>query len=227
MNNHSSESRPLTPQETKAHFLDIEEWLKAGSRLRAPHDRQGWRTGTEQAVVIWLLGFLTEDLSTLSLGQRSDRTWEVFRFSFDCGLHEGSHTSMTRQPSELEWPSIVALQADTSQALAQFLETDAVDFPEGVGAFRISRRALAQRTPYFSSHSLKAAFFYHTARLLAKYGDRLRACKGCNALMLVKRANKFFCSQGCQIKTFIRAKRADAKKRLTATRGRAKHATKR
>ena len=149
------------------------------------------------------------NLKSYAAGQKLNAQWEVLRFSVDGGTWVFRDKPMFRwHPSWLEWPKIEALKDKALKTVTGFIDKGSVTFPAGKGDMRI---ITGYPSPLFEGHDLQASFFYVMGHLMARFGPRIRKCKGCEVFMLIGRKDKSFHSASCQVTTYIREKRNKAK----------------
>jgi hypothetical protein len=190
---------------------DQEEFGKAAKRLTANAATYG---GEEPAALAWFLDFLQARVEGFSAGQRDDKMWEILRFIADGGQAQknyGQSPALYFQPPdtpENKMAALDVLQAHAIEVVQRYLTTGVADFPIGEGAFKIAR---GYHSIIFGARSLTAGFYFMAAKLMARYGERVKICKGCRRLMLVGRKDKRYHSESCRISDFVRRKRANAK----------------
>jgi hypothetical protein len=212
----------------------LEEMDKAASRITSTFALHG---GTEPAAVAWLLNFISRDVFSLKDWEREEALWNVIRFAADGGQRgadygqSGGLTFRTPETSEQKTEALRDIQQNVVDAVDKYLKVGVASFPEDQSGFTIAR---GYPSLLFSGRSLRAAFFYMAAQLLARYGHRIKRCEGCPSIMLTGRKDQRFHSKICQIGTFVRKKRAEAKsqakgkkKKVILNKGRIRHGKKR
>lgn len=191
--------------------LDAQEMDKAASRITSTFALHG---GTEPAAVAWLLSFISKDVFTLKEWEREEALWNVVRFAADGGQRgadygqSGGLTFQLPKTSEQKNETLRDLQQEVFNAVDRYLRVGVASFPEDRAGFTIAR---GYSSLLFSGRSLRTAFFYMAAQLLARYGHRIKRCEGCPLIMLTGRKDQRFHSKTCQIGAFVRKTRAKEK----------------
>ena len=212
----------------------IEEWSKAAKRLTQAHLEHG---GRAPAALAWGVDFAQLSLAELSAGQRSDKAWEISRFSFDGGLvFTGDNMqpdtkilgfgieSTTIGPISLD--SMARIQKTVRSALNAFLDDGTTTFPPIEGSFTVTNSRTSDQGRVRFGGSLEATFYFMVGQLLAHYGGLLRRCNKCGTLVLVGRKDKRYCSQSCQIADW-KLDNPERPEKRKAKKGGKRHCTKR
>jgi hypothetical protein len=211
----------------------VSEWIKAGERITATRALHG---GKEPAALAWLLAFTQKAVSGLSGAEYAVLLWEVRRFSFDGGIigpddpasaivQHGTVISLTDENSR---PTIERLQTALRTAIEEFLTNGmaTLSIDGQIVIHSQSRGPGGFQGVHFEGRNTESSVYFMASHLLGRYGDRIRKCEGCGTLILAGRRDKRFCSQTCQVSTFIRLKRLKAKQAAGHRKKGVKHGTK-
>lgn len=172
--------------------LHINELDKASDRIGP----------TSTDAMEWLLDFAQCEIEALSIGDFSNRSYELASFTSSRG-YLGNHYII----SEQRWAWIVD-QGFTLPSRSQAIEAQKMINTHlihlllsrytriTIEKFKLEVEVTQDRV--YLTPSTEYALQYHLATLLGLYGHRIGRCRACERIFLAGRSDKTFCSTRCQ-----------------------------